>query len=154
MSDGICGIVLAALSIMVAWIARPVLFNATFGSIIIPCLGFLFLPFTSLMYLFLLQGTGGIQGLDWLWLILAVVMDVATILAARATRTAATSCQAMLLAHKYRRQVLPRPSSKTQADRSNRSTPDRRQEGFIWVEDTQRGGVGFTGERCLDNVRV
>ena len=65
--------------LIMIWIARPVFFNATFGSFIVPCLGFMFLPFTTLMYVFLIQGVGAIQGLDWLWLILAVLMDLATI---------------------------------------------------------------------------
>lgn len=63
------------------WIARPVAMNATFGTFILPCLGFLFLPFTTLMYAWLFWSSAGvgIQGLDWLWLILAVVLDLATI---------------------------------------------------------------------------
>jgi hypothetical protein len=62
-----------------AWIARPAMMDHAFSTFIIPCLGFLFLPFTTLMYVFLIQGVGGIQGLDWLWLILAVVLDIASI---------------------------------------------------------------------------
>ena len=56
--------------------------NATFSSFIIPCLGFMFLPFTTLMYVFLMQGVGQLQGLDWLWLFLAVLLDIASIGAA------------------------------------------------------------------------
>jgi len=67
------------LFLIMIWLGRPLYFNAAFGTIIIPCLGFLFLPFTTLMYVFLIQGAGGIQGLDWLWLFLAVLMDLATI---------------------------------------------------------------------------
>jgi hypothetical protein len=67
--------------LLMAWFARPALMDAAFGSVIIPCLGFLFLPFTTLMYVFLLQGVGAIQGLDWLWLFLAVLMDLSTIAA-------------------------------------------------------------------------
>jgi hypothetical protein len=70
--------------LLFAWIARPVLMDATFGSFIMPCLGFLFLPFTTLMYVFLKQGVGTIQGLDWLWLILAVVLDLASVAGAGA----------------------------------------------------------------------
>jgi hypothetical protein len=70
------------LFLMFAWIGRPVLFDAAFGSWIVPCLGFLFLPFTTLMYLLLLQGPGAISGLDWLWLALAVVMDIVSVGAA------------------------------------------------------------------------
>ena len=68
--------------LLCVWIARPVMMNATFSSFILPCLGFLFLPFTTLMYVFLMQGVGAIQGLDWLWLFLAVIMDIASIGAA------------------------------------------------------------------------
>jgi hypothetical protein len=68
--------------LLMYWFARPLLMDAAFGTFIIPCLGFLFLPFTTLMYVWLIQGVGGIQGLDWLWLILAVLMDLSTIGAA------------------------------------------------------------------------
>ena len=71
--------------LLFAWIARPAMMNAAFGTFIIPCFGFLFLPFTTLMYVFLIQGVGRIEGLDWLWLFLAVVMDLASIGAAGAT---------------------------------------------------------------------
>ena len=33
------------------WIARPTIMDAMFGSFLIPCIGFLFLPFTILMYI-------------------------------------------------------------------------------------------------------
>src|SRR3990172_7488621 len=65
--------------LLMIWIGRPVFFNAAFSTVIIPCLVFLFLPFTTLMYVMLIQGVGGIQGLDWLWMFLAVVMDLASI---------------------------------------------------------------------------
>ena len=62
-----------------AWIARPLYFQTVFnGSWIIPCLGIMILPFTTLMYAILVtNGVGGLQGLDWLWLFLAVAIDVA-----------------------------------------------------------------------------
>ncbi len=65
--------------LLMFWISRPVAMNAAFNTYIIPCLGFLFLPITTLVYVWLLQGVGSIQGLDWVWLILAVVLDFATI---------------------------------------------------------------------------
>jgi hypothetical protein len=71
--------------LLCAWIARPVMMNAAFSTFIIPCLGFLFLPFTTLMYVVLWSPGVGIQGLDWLWLIIAVVLDIASIGAAGAT---------------------------------------------------------------------
>ena len=68
--------------LLMVWIARPVMMDAAFGSFIIPCLGFMFLPFTTLVYVFLMQGVGQLQGLDWLWLFLAALMDIASIGAA------------------------------------------------------------------------
>lgn len=70
--------------LLMAWIARPAMMNAAFSTFIIPCLGFLILPFTTLMYVLLWTPGVGIQGLDWLWLLLAAVMDLASIGAAGA----------------------------------------------------------------------
>jgi len=70
--------------LLMYWFARPVQMNAAFSTFILPCLGFLFLPFTTLMYVWLIQGVGAIQGLDWVWLALAVILDLATIAGAGA----------------------------------------------------------------------
>jgi len=70
--------------LLMFWISRPVAWNATFGTFIMPCLGFLFLPITTMVYVWEIQGVGGIAGLDWLWLFLAFLMDVASIGAAGA----------------------------------------------------------------------
>jgi hypothetical protein len=69
-----------------AWLARPVAFSTVFGgSWLLPCLGILFLPFTTFMYVLLVtNGSRTISGLDWLWLILAVVLDLSSIAAAGA----------------------------------------------------------------------
>ena len=70
--------------LLMYWISRPLAMDAAFGTFILPCLGFLFLPFTTLMYVWLIPGVGGIQGLDWLWLILAVLLDLSSIAGAAA----------------------------------------------------------------------
>jgi hypothetical protein len=55
------------------WIARPGLVSAAFkGSWIWPVLGIIFLPFTTLMYIILFPMTGG----DWIWIVLAVLLDL------------------------------------------------------------------------------
>ena len=62
---------------LLIWLARPGYFTAAFGNTIIwPLLGIIFLPFTTLMYVILWGPTGNLTGWDWLWLILAVVIDV------------------------------------------------------------------------------
>jgi hypothetical protein len=64
------------LATLFIWLARPGYFNAAFGgSWFWPLLGILFLPFTTLMYVLLWSGAG-IVGWDWLWLGLAVVLDI------------------------------------------------------------------------------
>jgi len=72
--------------LLMAWIARPVAMDATFNTFILPCLGFMFLPFTTLMYVWLFQSgiPHAIQGTDWLWLILAVLLDLASVAGAAA----------------------------------------------------------------------
>ena len=70
----------ARIMLLMEWISRPVQWNAAFSTFIIPCLGFLFLPFTTLMYFVLQTSTpGALAGIDWLWIILAVVIDIGTI---------------------------------------------------------------------------
>jgi hypothetical protein len=70
--------------LLMFWISRPVAWNATFSTMIVPCLGFLVLPVTTMMYVWLVQGVGAIQGVDWLWLVLAVIVDLASIASAGA----------------------------------------------------------------------
>ncbi len=70
------------IALLTMWISRPVAWNATFSTAIVPCLGFLFLPFTTMVYAWLMQGVGGIQGTDWLWLGLALFSDIASIASA------------------------------------------------------------------------
>jgi hypothetical protein len=62
---------------LVIWLARPGFFSAAFnGSWLLPLLGILFLPFTTLMYVLLWSPGVGLIGFDWFWLILAVVIDL------------------------------------------------------------------------------
>ena len=60
------------------WIAAPnrwVGAVGAFNSAIWPILGIIFLPWTTLMYV--IVAPGGVTGLDWLWVILAVIIDIA-----------------------------------------------------------------------------
>ncbi|HEX5038822.1 MAG TPA: hypothetical protein VFW95_01640 [Candidatus Limnocylindria bacterium] len=62
--------------LLIWWIANPVLWAAAFGTFIWPLLGFLFLPWTTLMYV--LVAEGGVTGGDWFWLALSLAADVAS----------------------------------------------------------------------------
>lgn len=63
------------------WLFQPLRWQATFAGWagiwwIWPMLGIIFLPWTTLMYV--LVAPGGIIGLDWLWLGLMLVGDLAS----------------------------------------------------------------------------
>jgi hypothetical protein len=63
---------------IVWWIAAPnrwVGAVGAFESAIWPILGIIFLPWTVLMYV--LVSPGGVTGFDWVWIVLAVIVDVA-----------------------------------------------------------------------------
>jgi hypothetical protein len=63
-------------AVLIIWLARPAMFAAAFGgSWLIPLLGVLFLPLTTLMYV-LLWTSNGITGFDWFWLVLALLLDL------------------------------------------------------------------------------
>lgn len=62
------------LGILVWWLIQPLRFAAAFNNFILPFLGFLFLPWTTLMYIGLFPG--GIIGFDWVWMALALLADL------------------------------------------------------------------------------
>ncbi len=64
------------LGVLFIWLARPAMVNAAFDTWIFPLLGIIFLPFTTLMYLILYTPGIGVTGADWIWLGLAVVLDL------------------------------------------------------------------------------
>jgi hypothetical protein len=65
------------LGTILVWIARPKMFSAAFGgSWILPILGIIFLPFTTLMYVILWSPGIGLTNWDWVWLIMAALLDL------------------------------------------------------------------------------
>lgn len=63
--------------LLIWWIVEPVRWSAAFDTFVLPLLGFLFLPWTTLMYA-LVVPLDGVVGWDWLWLGLALAVDVAS----------------------------------------------------------------------------
>jgi hypothetical protein len=61
---------------VIVWIARPTYVDAVFDTWILPLLGLIFLPFTTLMWVLLDAPPTGVHGLDWLWIVIAVVLDL------------------------------------------------------------------------------
>ena len=60
---------------IVWWIAQPVRWDAAFSSALWPILGIIFAPWTTMMWV--ICAPGGVNGLDWLWIGLAIFVDVA-----------------------------------------------------------------------------
>jgi hypothetical protein len=62
------------LALILLWIFRPERLDLAFDTFLLPILGLLFLPFVTFVYV--LIAPQGVQGLDWLWLGLALIADV------------------------------------------------------------------------------
>ena len=64
------------LALFIVWVARPAFVGAAFDTFLIPLLGIIFLPFTTLIYVLLYSPGVGLTGVDWLWVILAALFDI------------------------------------------------------------------------------
>jgi hypothetical protein len=63
------------LVVLIWWLVRPVYYQLVFQGWLLPLLGLIFLPWTTLMYL-IVFGANGIVGFDWFWLVLAFLADL------------------------------------------------------------------------------
>ena len=74
-------------ALLVYWLlpAGRAQFNLAFNSWIMPILGFIFLPWTALAWTFF-SGQNGISGVDWLWVGIGLVADIATYTSGAAKR--------------------------------------------------------------------
>jgi len=75
-----CLVALAAgfvprLVFILMWIIGPRV-NAAFDSFIVPLLGVIFLPYTTIMYVLVWNPVTGIHGWDWLWIGLGFWLDI------------------------------------------------------------------------------
>lgn len=61
-------------AIFIWWLVDPVRWNLAFDSFVWPFLGFLFAPWTTLMYIAV--AAGGLTGFDVVWVGLGVLMDL------------------------------------------------------------------------------
>ena len=56
------------------WLVQPARWNLVFDTIIIPILGIIFLPWTTLMYV--IVAPGGLSILEWLLVIFMFIIDI------------------------------------------------------------------------------
>ena len=64
------------LALLILWIARPGLVDAAFTTFILPLLGIIFLPFTTLIYVIVYIPGVGLTGWGFFWVILAALLDI------------------------------------------------------------------------------
>ncbi len=64
------------LGIIVWWLLDMQRWSSAFSNFIFPLLGFIFLPWTTLAYVFVFPG--GVTGIDWLWLVLGILLDISS----------------------------------------------------------------------------
>src|SRR5688572_23390245 len=64
------------LALLILWIARPALVDAAFNTFILPLLGIIFLPFTTLIYVIVYVPGVGLTGWGFIWVIIALLLDI------------------------------------------------------------------------------
>lgn len=65
-------------AILVWWPLDRLRWDVAFESVWVPFLGFLLVPWTTLMHV-VVAPTGVVTGLDWFWLSIALVTDLASL---------------------------------------------------------------------------
>lgn len=66
----------ARVALFVVWLTTPLVNHAFHGGWILPLLGFLLLPITTLTYVLVYYISGSVTGLGWLWVVLAILLDL------------------------------------------------------------------------------
>lgn len=65
------------IALLCVWIWTPLVSRAFPGNWIVPLLGLLILPITTLVYVLVYAYSGGVTGWAWLWVVLALLVDLA-----------------------------------------------------------------------------
>ena len=68
--------ILARLALLFVWILTPLVNRAFHGGWILPLLGILLLPITTLVYVLVYYISGSVTGWGWLWIVLALLLDL------------------------------------------------------------------------------
>ena len=63
------------LGLLLVWIFTNEVDQA-YDGFVLPLLGLIFLPLTTLVYALLWAPFGGVQGIEWFWVVLAFLFDV------------------------------------------------------------------------------
>ena len=66
------------MGLVLVWIFTSEIDRA-YDSVILPLLGLIFLPLTTLVYALLWNPAGGVEGIEWFWVALAFLLDVGAV---------------------------------------------------------------------------
>ncbi len=67
----------ARIALLVVWLSTPLVNRAFQGGWLLPLLGILILPITTLAYVLVYYISGSVTGWGWLWVVLALLLDLA-----------------------------------------------------------------------------
>jgi uncharacterized oligopeptide transporter (OPT) family protein len=66
----------ARLALLIIWLSTPLVQRTFHGGWLLPLLGFLLLPITTLVYVLIISFSGSVTGWGWLWIALAFLLDL------------------------------------------------------------------------------
>jgi hypothetical protein len=66
----------ARVALLVVWLSTPLVDRAFHGGWLLPLLGIIFLPITTLAYVLVYYISGSVTGWGWLWVVLAFLLDL------------------------------------------------------------------------------
>jgi hypothetical protein len=67
----------ARLALLVVWVSTPLVYRVFHGGWLLPLLGIIFLPITTLVYVLVYSISGsGVTGWAWPWVVLAFLLDL------------------------------------------------------------------------------
>ncbi len=64
------------LALLAVWVFTPLVTRAFHGAFLLPLLGIIFLPFTTLFYVFAYIPGIGLTGWGWFWVIIGFLIDI------------------------------------------------------------------------------
>jgi hypothetical protein len=67
----------ARVALLVVLLTTPLVSRAFHGGWLLPLLGLLILPITTLTYVLVYTIAGSVTGWNWLWVVLAILLDLA-----------------------------------------------------------------------------
>lgn len=75
--------------VVLVWLAWPERWDATFQTSIVPILGFLFLPWTTMLHV--VVAPGGVHGFDYVVVSMGLLVDLASLVGSGFSSRSATS---------------------------------------------------------------